>query len=93
MNCIIVHGCPDDYTDKTYNKHWIPWIKEQLSQKNIETLVPLMPQPWNPNYENFKKEFEKLKISEDSILIGWSCGCAFIVRWLGETNQKIKNLS
>ena len=41
---------------------------------------------------SFKKEFEKYKVDEDSVLIGHSCGCAFLVRWLGETKQKISKL-
>ncbi len=51
-----------------------------------------MPIPWEPDYEKFKKEFEKYEITENTILIGHSCGCAFLVRWLGETKQKIFKL-
>lgn len=94
----IIHGCPSDEekvvnsTARTYDKHWIPWIKKELIARGIETETPLMPSPWKPDYEKFKKEFEKYKISEDSILIGHSCGCAFLVRWLGGTKQKISKL-
>ena len=48
-----------------------------------------MPEPWHPVYENFKLEFEKLEVDENMILIGHSCGCAFLVRWLGESKKKI----
>ena len=51
-----------------------------------------MPNPWEPVYENFKREFEKYKINQDTILIGHSCGCAFLVRWLGETKARIPKL-
>ena len=51
-----------------------------------------MPSPWQPNYENFKAEFEKYSVDENTILIGHSCGCAFLVRWLGETKRKIFKL-
>jgi predicted alpha/beta hydrolase family esterase len=51
-----------------------------------------MPNPWRPIYEDFKKEFEKYEVNEKTILIGHSCGCSFLVRWLGETKQKIKKL-
>ena len=94
----IIHGCPSnrekamDSEKRTYNKHWIPWIIEQLTSKGIEVETPLMPEPWEPNYNKFKKEFEKYKVDEDSVLIGHSCGCAFLVRWLGETKQKINKL-
>lgn len=98
INCIIIHGCPSDEEralnpqTRTYDKHWIPWTKKELATKGIKMETPLMPEPWAPDYEKFKKEFEKHEITEDTILIGHSCGCAFLVRWLGETKQKIKKL-
>ena len=92
--CIIVHGCPDDSNDPTYNEHWMPWLKKQLTQHGIETKTPVMPSPWSPNYNEFRAEFEKLDsyIDENTILVGHSCGCAFLVRWLGETKRKISKL-
>ncbi len=98
MKCIIIHGCPSNAEKamspetRTYDKHWIPWTKRELSSKGIEVETPLMPEPWEPNYEKFKEEFEKYSVGEDSVLIGHSCGCSFLVRWLGETKQKINKL-
>jgi predicted alpha/beta hydrolase family esterase len=51
-----------------------------------------MPSPWYPDYEKFKKEFEKYSVNENTILIGHSCGSSFLVRWLGETKRKIFKL-
>ena len=96
--CIIIHGCPSNAKKamnpetRTYDKHWIPWTKKQLLVHNIETETPLMPSPWQPDYEKFKRTFEKYAIDENTILIGHSCGCAFLVRWLGETKKKIFKL-
>lgn len=98
MNCIIIHGCPSNIEramspeTRTYDKHWIPWLKKELSSRGIKTETPLMPSPWKPDYNKFKKEFGKHKVTENTILIGHSCGCAFLVRWLGETKQKINKL-
>jgi len=98
MKCIIIHGCPSNVEKemneetRTYDKHWIPWTKEKLISKGIKVETPLMPKSWEPNYSKFKEEFEKYKVEEDSVLIGHSCGCAFLVRWLGETKQKIDKL-
>lgn len=95
MAVIIIHGCPskpEDSSKRTYDKHWIPWIKKELTSKGIKTETPLMPSPWAPDYEAFKKEFEKYPVLEDAILIGHSCGCAFLVRWLSESKQKINKL-
>jgi len=97
-NCIIIHGCPPDIKERmdpetrTYDKHWIPWVKKYLIANNIETKTPLMPEPQHPDYEKFKNEFEKNNIDENTILVGHSCGCAFLVRWLGETKRKIFKL-
>ena len=97
-DCIVIHGCPSnvekalDPKTRTYDKHWIPWIKKELISRGIKTETPLMPNPWEPDYEAFEKEFEKYEVSENTILIGHSCGCAFLVRWLGESKQKIKKL-
>lgn len=98
INCIVIHGCPSDAEKamdparRSYNKHWIPWIKKELSLLGIRTETPLMPRPWEPDYNTFKTEFEEYNVDENSVLVGHSCGCAFLVRWLGETKQKIKKL-
>ena len=98
MTVYILHGCPSDIEKamnpetRTYNKHWIPWLKEQLVARGIDVETPLMPNPWAPDYVEFRKEFEKFPVSEDDILIGHSCGGAFLVRWLGDSKQKIAKL-
>ena len=51
-----------------------------------------MPDPWEPSYEKFKTEFEKQKVNENTILIGHSCGTTFLLRWLGDTKQKVAKL-
>ena len=98
LNCIVIHGCPlnkekaMDPKTRTYDKHWIPWVKRELIARGVKTETPLMPTPWEPDYKKFKKEFEKYKVEENTVLVGHSCGCAFLVRWLGETKQKINKL-
>lgn len=117
MKVIIIHGCPSDKEslldigERSYNKHWIPWVRRQLQGKGVDVEVPLMPEPWSPDYEKFKGEFEhsisvplgvglsestsdgaKLGVDEETVLVGHSCGCAFLVRWLGESGKKIKKL-
>lgn len=97
-NCIIIHGCPSnkektmDPATRTYDKHWIPWLKTKLINAGIRTEAPLMPDPWEPDYEKFKAEFEKYIVDENTILVGHSCGSSFLVRWLGETQSKVKKL-
>ncbi|MEK6914678.1 MAG: class I tRNA ligase family protein [Nanoarchaeota archaeon] len=98
INCIIIHGCPSNVEKamnpetRTYDKNWIPWIKKELTKRGINTTTPLMPEPWKSDYNKWKGEFEKLKINENSVLIGHSCGCSFLVRWLGETKKIVNKL-
>ncbi len=88
---IVVHGKADDEHDHPEGQ-WIPWLKKELFKQNIKTIAPIMLQAWILNYEKWKEEFEKIEINKKDILIGHSCGCAFLVRWLGETNTKVKKL-
>ncbi len=98
QNCIIIHGCPSNVEKamnpetRTYDKHWIPWTRSTLTTLGVPTETPLMPDPWEPSYEKFKAEFEKQAVNERTILIGHSCGTTFLLRWLGDTQQKISKL-
>ncbi|MFH1500514.1 MAG: alpha/beta hydrolase [archaeon] len=99
MNCIIVHGA-SLYDKKKISKgfpqqnerSWIPWLKRELEESGIKTDNPLMPKNWLPVYEDWRKEFEKLEVNKNTILIGHSLGATFLVRWLGETKKKVKKL-
>ncbi len=97
-NCIIIHGCPGTKEEtfspatRKFNGHWMPWTKRTLIAAGIPTETPLMPAPWAPVYEHFRSAFEKYPVDENTILVGHSCGCAFLVRWLGETKRKIAKL-
>lgn len=77
---------------RTYDKHWMPWLKKELLARGIPAETPLMPSPWEPNYEAFKGEFEKSSVSEDDVLVGHSCGTTFLLRWLAETRTKVSKL-
>ena len=96
-NCIIIHGCPpvesaliDIHTDT--KEHWIPWVRSELQKHSVEVFTPLMPNSWTPTYELWKETIEKLPINELSVLVGNSCGVAFIVRYLSENKKPIKKL-
>ena len=99
MNVIIIHGSNPRDKEKLSKgeppqneKHWIPWVKEKLKEKGIKVYTPLMPENWNPKYKDWRKEFEKLDINKNTILIGHSAGGAFLVRWIADTKTKIKKL-
>ena len=96
--CIIIHGSPEK--DLSMNKnytpdnelHWLPWLKRRLEKNGVNAACLLMPTPWLPKYKEWIKEFRRFRISNSTILVGHSAGGAFLVRWLGETNRKIKKL-
>jgi len=97
-NVIVVHGSPseDRTREKDYvldsKKSWIGWIKKELEKKGVSCFCPQMPLPWNPKYSEWKKEFEKISIDENSVLVGHSAGGGFLVRWLGEEKKKVRKL-
>jgi len=97
MNCIIVHG--SNSTEASSKKglpenerHWKPWLKEELEKRGIAVSNEPYPEDWAPNYEKWKKIFENNKIDKNTILIGHSAGGGFLVRWLDETKIKIKKM-
>ncbi len=92
---IILHGMPSKqyYYDSTNadsqsNSHWIPWLQQQLCQRDILTQTPEMPFPFAPDYVAWEKEFEKLCADENTLLVGHSCGGGFLIRWLSENPEK-----
>ncbi len=95
---VMVHGCPGDEErtmnseTRTYDKHWQPWIEKKLVEKGFDVVRPLMPDPWAPEYQAWKKEFEKIGIDRDSIVIGHSCGGSFLLRYFSENKIIIQKL-
>lgn len=90
---IIIHGCPQNEADLIpSNKHWTGWLEQKLRDKGLNAFAPEMPVSWEPDYQRWKETFENYKITEKSLLIGHSCAGAFLVRWLLETNNKVKKL-
>jgi len=89
-SAILLHGKPgqEEYYDSKYpsasNAHWFPWLQKQLLIKEIAAQTPEVPNSWKPEYETWRKEFERYDIAPDTILVGHSCGAGFIVRWLSE---------
>lgn len=98
IRAIILHGKPskDGYyspdRDAQSNSHWLPWLQHELLLRDILAQTPEMPAPYDPIYEDWKREFERQSIDEDTLLVGHSCGAGFLVRWLTESDQVVKHL-
>ncbi len=96
-NVIIVHGANDSEKSafeggRENTRHWFPWLRRNLEKEKISFSSELYPKDWSPDYKEWKNIFEKNKINEDTVLVGHSLGCAFILRWLAEKKQKVKKV-
>jgi len=91
---IILHGKPskkgyyDPNREAQSNSHWLPWIQHELLLNNILAQAIELPEPYDPNYDDWKKIFELFPVNEDTILIGHSRGAGFLIRWLSENKIK-----
>lgn len=90
---IILHGCPpSEQTVTPKENRWMNWLEKQLQDKGYEAIAPEFPKSWNPKYVEWKKVFEKYTVTKNTLLVGHSCGAAFLVRWLMESHKKVKKL-
>lgn len=94
-NAILVHGwvSKSEYYNEKYptasNSHWFPWLTKQLMIRDIYTVAPEMPNGYYPEYNVWKREFERFDITPETILVGHSCGGGFLVRWLSENDVNV----
>lgn len=94
-NAILIHGwnTKEEYYDPdkptASNDHWFPWLTKQLILQDINTVAIEMPNGYYPDYSVWKRELERYDITNQTLLIGHSCGGGFLIRWLSE-NPGIK---
>lgn len=87
---ILVHGMPsrEEYYDperpSASNAHWFPWLQNQLLARGIAAATPEMPLAYAPDYDVWRREFERFDVDSGTILVGHSCGGGFLLRWLSE---------
>lgn len=95
---IILHGwtngdiseIPEFLPDNGQN--WIGWTKKQLEKLGYHVSTPFLRYGYKSEYAEWKEEIERLDIDEHTILVGWSSGGAFWVRWLSENKRRVKKL-
>ena len=89
-NAVIVHGASDrnEFFDPDYpslsNAHWVPWLQKQMLMADYLVDTPEMPRAYAPDYPLWKRIFERYEIDTGSVLVGYSCGGGFLLRWLSE---------
>jgi predicted alpha/beta hydrolase family esterase len=94
-NAVLVHGKPsrDEYFDPILlsmsNSHWLPWLQKQLLINGYNAQAPEMPDSYKPDYEVWRREFERFDIGVNTLLVGHSTGAGFLLRWLSE-NREVK---
>ncbi len=86
-NFIIVHGIGANSQD-----NWFPWLKGELEKLGCSVIVPDFPHSSAPKLDEWLTEFHKnnRKIDENTILVGHSLGCAFILNALELRNIPVK---
>lgn len=90
---IILHGCPPNKDTVTPIKdRWMNWLANKLIEKGYDAVAPDFPRAWEAKYKDWRQVFEKYPITKNSLLVGHSCGGAFLVRWLLENKKKVKKL-
>jgi predicted alpha/beta hydrolase family esterase len=89
-NAVIVHGKPSKLgylnpdTPSPSNEAWLPWLQQQLQYLEIETQTPEMLNAWQPDYAVWSSIFERQLLTDQTVLVGHSCGAGFLVQWLSE---------
>lgn len=89
MNVIIVHGS----FGKPF-ENWFPWLEKSLSDDGISCLVPSFPTPNKQNYDDWsellKYYLSRGYLNSETLLIGHSCGAAFINKFILMNNINVK---
>lgn len=85
-NIFIFHG-----TAGSPEGNWFPWLKEKLTNKGHNVIVPRFPTPEGESLAAWLKILEEYKdlINQDTIIIGHSKGGLFTLRVLEKLDQPI----
>jgi pimeloyl-ACP methyl ester carboxylesterase len=64
--------------------HWLGWLQQKYNLNDVSCQNPLFPHSWFPDktFEDDYAVFKNFVIDEDTRLIGWSAGTAFLLRYL-----------
>lgn len=85
-----ISDMPEFLPDNKAN--WMGWTKHELEKRGYTVFNPFIQYGYKSEYKEWKKKIDNIDIDHNTILVGWSSGGAFWVRWLGETKQHVKKL-
>lgn len=79
MRILIIHGYKS-----SPEKNFFPWLKDALHAKGHEVIIPTLPNPEEPDPEEWVKALlEEVKaVDEETIIVGHSLGGATALRYL-----------
>lgn len=85
----IIHGA---YSNP--NSNWQPWLKSELENLDYKVIVPKFPTPKNQTLQSWNKVFEPYlaEIDAETIFIGHSLGCPFILNILQNINVQLHGI-
>ncbi len=84
---ILIHGY-----DGSPDRDWFPWMQEQLKKENIICIAPHLPEPTNPNLEQWLKTIRNAVGTPDpqTFFIAHSLGCLTLCRYLERLPKETK---
>ncbi len=85
----IIHGWGGNPKDG-----WFPWLKKELENKGYKVEVLSMPNSDEPKIKEWVSFLNKKvgKLDENTYFVGHSIGCQTIMRYLENSNIKIKGI-
>lgn len=88
FNYVLVHGFAGGS-----DKHFIPWLKEELESRENSVVIPALPNPKEPNVEE-QIEFLKKEVdfTEDTIVVAHSLGSVVALKAIESLSHKIQKL-
>lgn len=86
-NAFIIHGA---YGNPQEN--WFPWLKLELENLGCRVFIPQFPTPEGQSLESWLKVFEDYKqdLDQNSIMVGHSIGCAFVLNVIEKLSTQVK---
>ena len=85
MKIILIHGYKADS-----KSGFLPWLQDALHAKGHEVVVPNLPNPEDPDPEEWTKVLvEKIgSIDDETIILGHSLGASMVLRFLEAAEAK-----
>ena len=85
-NYFVIHAL-----GRTAEDYWYSSIKEWATTSGYNCYTPTLPPMDNMSYSTWAAEFDKYSkfLNKDSVVIGHSTGCIFLVKYLMEHNIKV----